>query len=322
MNQRHPDLALHGTVAGLLAGAVVAFWFAVIDAAAGQPFHTPARLAGIVLGEDFAGPWPRLVTVFSILHFGVFVSLSLAATAFLRLFDIKPGLVLGVVFGLGVFNAAHYGGLLVTGSNLLTVIPVAHVAGANMVGGMVMMAYLHRALRVESPLGWNVLKRYPLAFHGLTAGLVGAGAVALWFSLLDLATVRPFSTPAALGSAILLNAKGPAEVRLNAGVIVAYSFLHVAAFVLVGVAFAWVASRAQRVPGYWLRALAVLLLIEGLFFGTVIPLAGWVLETLGVGAILVANVVAVASMGVWIWRRLPSLREGPQHAVGTTVAGN
>jgi hypothetical protein len=188
-----------------------------------------------------------------------------------------------------------------------------------MVGGMVMMAYLHRALRAESPLGWSVLRRYPLAFHGLTAGLVGAAAVAMWFFLLDLANSRPFSTPAALGSAILLGARGPAEVRLNAGVIVTYSFLHVAVFVLVGVAFAWLASRSQRVPGYWLRAVAVLVLVEGLFFGTVLPLAGWVLEALGWGVIVVANILGVATMGVWIWRRQSSLREGPRRPAGVGV---
>ncbi len=321
MSQRHPDVLLHGTVGGLLAGAVVAFWFVVVDAAGGQLFHTPARLAGLVLGEDFAGPWPRLVTVFTILHFGVFVSLSLAATGVLKLFDIEPGLLLGLVFGIGVFNAAHYGGLLVTGSNLLTVIPVAHVAGANMVGGMLMMAYLHRALRSEAPLGWNVLRRYPVVFNGLTTGLVGATAVALWFFLLDLATSRPFSTPAALGSAMLLSAQGPADVRLNAGVIVAYSFLHVTAFVLVGLAFAWLASPARRASGYWLRAAAVLVLVEGLFYGTVVPLAGWVLEMLGVFAILGANLVAVITMGIWIWRRRANLQEGAPHAVGAAVRG-
>jgi hypothetical protein len=319
MSPRHPDVLLHGTVGGLLAGAVVAFWFVVVDAAAGQAFHTPARLASIVLGEDFAGPWPRLVTVFTLLHFGVFISLSLVATGFLKLFDMEPGLLLGLIFGIGVFNAVHYGGLLVTGSNLLTAIPVAHVAGANVVGGMVMMAYLHRVRSVEAPFGWNVLKRYPLLYHGLTTGLVGAAAVALWFFLLDLATSRPFSTPAALGSAILLAAQGPGDVRLNAGVIVAYSFLHVTAFILVGVAFAWLASRARQVPGYWLRAAAVLLLVEGLFYGTVLPLAGWVLETLGVFAILGANLLAVVTMGVWIWRRRPSLQEGPPQAVGASV---
>jgi hypothetical protein len=319
MNQRQ-DVVLHGTVGGLLAGAVVVFWFVVVDLASGQPFHTPARLASMVLGESFGGPWPRLVTVFTLLHFGVFITLSIAATALLKAFDVDPGLLLGAVFGIGVFNAAHYGGLLLTGSDLLTVIPVAHVAGANMVGGMLMMAYLHRALRAPTPLGWNVLRRFPIVFHGLTAGLVGAAAVGLWFFLIDLGRGKPFATPAALGSAMLLNAQGPADVRLGAGVILAYSFVHVTMFILVGTAFAWLASRASQARSYWLRALAMLVLVEALFFGTVLPVAGWVLETLGVLTVLIANVLGVVTMGVWIWRRQPSLREGAD-VVGAAVRG-
>ena len=83
-----------------------------------------------------------------------------------------------------------------------------------------------------------------------------------------------------------------------------------AAFVLVGTVFAWLASRAQRVAGYWLRAAVVLMLVEGLFVGTVLPLAGWVLESLGAFAILGANVVAVISMGTWIWRRRLAVKVG------------
>ena len=307
MTERPAGVLLHGTIGGILAGAVVVFWFVVVDAAGGHLFETPARLAGIVLGEGYAGPWPRLVAVFSILHFGVFITLGIAATAALKLFEIEPSVILGAVFGVGVFNAAHYGGLLVTGNDLLIVIPAAHVAGANMVGGVVMMAYLHRVMGAESPFGWNVLRRFPVLFHGLTTGLVGAVAVALWFLLFDLRSAHPFSTPAALGSAILLNAQGPAEVRLNAGVILAYSFLHVAAFVLVGLVFAWLAGHARRGSGFWLRAVAVLVLVEGLFYGTVVPLAGWVLRMLGPAAILGANVLAVALMGIWIWQRRPDL---------------
>lgn len=318
MTERPTGVLLHGTIGGILAGAVVACWFVVVDAAAGQLFQTPARLASIVLGEGYAGPWPRLVAVFSILHFGVFITLSIAATAALNLFEMEPGLILGAVFGVGVFNAAHYGGLLVTGSNLLIVIPAAHVAGANMVGGMVMMAYLHRVMHAASPFGWNALRRFPVLFHGLTTGLVGAVSVALWFLLLDLRSAHPFSTPAALGSAILLNAQGPADVRLNAGVILAYSFLHVAVFVLVGIVFAWLAGRAQRGRDFWLRVAVVLVLVEGLFYGTVVPLAGWVLEMLGVAPILGANVLAVIVMSIWIWQRRPGL-QAAQGPVGAPV---
>jgi hypothetical protein len=153
-------------------------------------------------------------------------------------------------------------------------------------------------------LGWSALRRYPIVYHGLTAGLLGAATVGLWFFLVDLAHARPFLTPASLGSAILLGAQGPTDVRLNAGVILAYSFLHVTAFVLVGWAFAWFAGRMRGGSGYWLRAAVLLLLVEVLFLGTVASVAGWVLQALGAVPILIANLLAVLSIGVWVWRKL------------------
>jgi hypothetical protein len=305
MARSEPDLILHGTIGGIIAGAVVVGWFAGVDVVAGQPFHTPARLASIVLSEEFRGPWPRLITVFTVLHFGVFVLLGVAATAALKLFDLDPGLALGAVFGVGVFNAVHYTGLLVTGTNLLTVVPVPHVAAANLLGGMLMMAYLHRALRAESPLGWNVLKRYPLVYTGVVTGLVGAAVVAFWFFAIDLAAGSPFRTPAALGSAVLLGARGPVDVQINLGVIAAYSVLHLLAFALVGIAFAWLASHAKRAQNFWLRALVVLVVLEALFLGTLVIVSGWVVENVGWAGILTANVLAVVAMGLWIWWRHP-----------------
>ena len=50
---RRPAQAVivHGVVAGLLAGLVVALWFLVADTVAGHPFMTPRLLAGMLLGS-------------------------------------------------------------------------------------------------------------------------------------------------------------------------------------------------------------------------------------------------------------------------------
>lgn len=307
MERSEPDVILHGVIGALIAGAVVAAWFLVVDVAAGTAFQTPARLASIVLREEYRGPWPRLIVMYTILHFGVFVSLGLVSAWFLKQIDVDPGLLIGAVFGIGVLNAVHYAGLLVTGTNFLTVIPVAHVVGANLLGGMLMMAYLHRAFRAESPFGWNVLKRYPTLYNGLVTGLIGAAAVAFWFFVVDMATSKPFYTPAALGSALLLGAAGPDEVQFNLGVMLAYSFLHIAAFAAVGIVFAWLAGRAALAPGFWMRAAAVFVVVEALFLGTLSIVSGWVVHDLGWLTILVANALAVTVMGVAIWRRGPHL---------------
>ncbi len=309
MKQSRPGMLLHGVLGGVIAGTVTVIWFLGIDFAAGSPFHTPARLASIVMGEEFGGrPWPRLVVLYTILHFGVFASLGLATTWFLDSIDVEPGLIVGAVFGVGVLNAVHYAGLMITGTNLLTVVPVQHVLAANLAGGMLMMAYLHRVLGAESPIGWNVLKRYPVLYDGVITGVVGAAVVAIWFLLIDMMTSTPFATPAALGSAVLLGASNPGEIQFRLGVILAYSFLHLGAFLAVGITFAWLAHRAKQTAGFWLRGVAVLVLLEGLFLGTVEIMSGWVLGEVGWWVVLIANVLAVAAMGGWILRRHPELR--------------
>jgi hypothetical protein len=231
-----------------------------------------------------------------------------ATTWFLDSIEVDPGLIVGAIFGVGVLNAVHYAGLMVTGTNLLTVVPVRHVLAANLAGGMLMMAYLHRMFAAESPIGWNVLKRYPVLYDGLVTGVVGAAAVALWFFLIDVTTTTPFATPAALGSAVLLGAANAGEVQVRLGVILAYSFLHLGAFFAVGITFAWLVHRAKETSGFWLRGAAVFFLLEALFFGTVTIMSGWVLDELGWPVVLIANGLAVVAMGGWILRRHPELR--------------
>ena len=57
--------------------------------------------------------------------------------------------------------------------------------------------------------------------------------------------------------------------------------------------------------------IAALVLLESLFLGSASIMSEWLVANLGWVTILVANALAVLSMGVWIWRRRPMLREGP-----------
>ena len=308
MQDRDSGFVLHGALGGAVAGLVVVLWFVVADILAGQAFQTPAELSSIVLHEEFDRPWPRLFALYTVLHFGVFVTLGIVTTWVLRELKLAPGLLLGAIFGVGVLNAVHYTGLLVTGTNLLTVVSAAQVTAANVLGGMMMMAYLHRAQHSDSAIGWNVLKKYPVLFDGLITGLVGAAAVAVWFLTKDLLAQAPLHTPAALGSAVLLGASSPEEIQLNMAVITAYTFLHVSAFAGVGMMFAWLAERVEHRPDFWIRGAAVLLLLEGMFLGTVGMMSGWIMQDLGWMTVLVSNLVAVLAMGLWMLRSRPSLR--------------
>ena len=310
---------LHGATAGLAAGAVVALWFLVVDLTQGQPFHTPALLASALVGQSEAAT-VRLVAMYTVLHFGTFALLGMATASLLLATGLAPSLLLGALFGIGVFDSVHYGALLVTGTGVLSVLPPLHVLPANLLGGLVMMAWLHRVEHWETPFGLGILREYPLWAKGLVSGLLGAGVVALWFLVLDILRGRPFYTPAALGSLVFLGATSPAGVQVSVGVVAAYTLLHLAAFAGAGVLLEWSAGRIERVPGMWLMALLMLIVLEGLFLGTAGSLSGWVLGDLGRWAIGIANLAAVAVMGAWVWASHPQLRHGLlDHPVQTRV---
>lgn len=316
---RHGSIGLrtvHGVVGGLVAGAVVALWFLVVDVVSAEAFRTPSVLAAEILGETDAVPTVRLVFAYTVLHFGVFAALGAATGAVLAATGVAPGLLVGGVFGIGVLNGVHYGGLMVTDVDLLTVLPVTHVLGANLAGGMAMMAYLHRAWHVDAPLGWRMFAGRPLLLEGFATGLLGAVAVALWFFLVDFASGAPLFTPAALGSALFFGAGSPAEVEHTVGVALSYTVVHVLAFMGVGVVFAWVAAQLERQPTFWLLPVLAFIVLEGLFLGIAGMRASWVLGALGWWAILFGNLAAVGTMGWWVWNSHPRLRE----AVGEQMA--
>ena len=298
---------VHGAIGGFLAGAFVALWFFLLDIITRQPFHTPAMLAGVLLGGEAPAPTFRLIVVYTVLHFGVFVALGAGMTAFMHGVRIVPSLALAILFGLGILDTVHYGSLLLVRADLLTALPVPHVVVANLLAGLVLMAYLHYAAYREVPFGPAAVARIPLVADGLVTGLIGAGAVALWFFVLDTLTSQPFYTPAALGSAIFLGAQGPGEVRVTWAVIGAYTGLHVMAFWAVGIALTWVVQRLERSPNLWRFVVYAFVVLEGLFVASVGLASAWVLGAVAWWAIAVGNVIAVGAMGRWLIGSHPQL---------------
>jgi hypothetical protein len=319
--QRHVSSAvIHGLVGGIVAGAVVALWFFLVDQLSAQPFRTPTLLASVFMGGAVQEPTLGLIATYTVLHFGVFAVLGGATAVLLETTGTVAGLLMGLVFGFGVLNTVHYGSLLVADASFLTVLPVAHVVLANLAGGMALMAYLHYALHPADPIGLGVLVRYPLMARGLGTGMVGAAAVAVWFFVLDLATSRPFHTPAALGSALLVGATSPAEIQVSWATIGAYTVVHLAAFAVVGVAFTWVARRLEQMPSWWLLALMAFIVLEGLFVATVGIVSAWVLGAIGWWAVAVGNLVGVGAMAKWVLAARPELQKRLfQEPVATNV---
>lgn len=319
MSRPKREMVVQGAIGGLFAGAVVAVWFLILDLLAGDPFRTPASLARALLGPSALASEFRLVALYTVLHFTMFGMLGALAGYLLRITDAKPGWLVGALFGISVIDAVHYGALILTGAEVIAVLPPLHVVTANVLGGVVMMTYLHRALAVESRLGVFAIKNYPLLTQGLVTGFIGAATVALWFLALDVAAGEPLRTPAALGSLVFLGVTTPADVSLHLGIVGGYTLLHLLVFGIVGMVAVIVARLLRRAPHDWIILLQAFITLEAVS----IPVLGLLgLEVLGSGAlwrITVANLLAVLAMGLWIWRTSPRLRR--QLAAGGSAAG-
>ena len=309
MHRSIPSRVFSGVVGGVIAGAVVALWFLVGDFMSGAIFSTPANLASLVVGQTLGEPTATLVMFYTVLHFGVFAILGAIAAWLLSALNVQPGLLVGALFGIVVLSAMYYGGLLVSGANLMAVLPAEQVLVVNILGGMALMAYLHRAFQSSAPFGWRILEQSPVLSTGVTAGALAGAAVAVLFFVIDIIAGQPFQTPAALGSAVFLGAESSDAVQAGVAIIGGYTVVHFAAFMAVGVAFAWVGERVAAHPGFWLLSVMAFIVLDGLFIGVAGLLSGRVLDTFGWGSIGLGNIIAVAVMGAWVWRHNPKLRE-------------
>lgn len=138
----------------------------MLDLLSGEPFRTPGLLAATILGGETGTSTGRLVVGYIFLHFGTFALLGAATALVLRALRVAPGLLVGVVAGIAVLDGVYYSALLVAGADIGAVLPSAHVVAANVLGGMVLMLYLHHATHAKNPLGIGVLRDHPLLARG------------------------------------------------------------------------------------------------------------------------------------------------------------
>jgi len=152
----------------------------------------------------------------------------------------------------------------------------------------------------------------PLLREAMLVGLAGAVVVALWFLALDLSHGRPLFTPAALGSALFLGARGVHEVDVNALTVLGYTAVHLVAFMAVALLAVILIRGIAYHPPAIIGAALLLVTMEAFFIGALAALASWLLDALSLWTVLVANVLAAAAMGLVLWLRNPALHGGLQ----------
>ena len=85
--------------------------------------------------------------------------------------------------------------------------------------------------------------------EGISAGLIGATAIALWFAIIDLVQGEMFATPITLGTSlgsIFFGGDPPSR----AGAFIGYTLFHFALFAVIGIVLSWVVNSSERTSGH------------------------------------------------------------------------
>jgi hypothetical protein len=137
---------------------------------------------------------------------------------------------------------------------------------------------------------------------GTMAGVIGASAIALFFLLVDAARREPLYTPSLMASALLRGTPPAQHPGVDLSMVAAYTVVHGAAFVAVGVVAAWAtALRGESVATMTLA----MLLFAGLELGfllTCVVVEPSLLGAVGVPAATVGNLLAAIGMAAYLHR--------------------
>jgi hypothetical protein len=155
--------------------------------------------------------------------------------------------------------------------------------------------------------------------EGIVGGLLAAGAVALFFLVLDLVTGHPFATPARLGESVasVFGGTGGASPTLY---VLGYTVFHVLAFILSGIVMSAVVNKAEEEPSLLFGLLILFVAFEIAWYGMTAILSRD--EAFGPPAwyqIMLANVVAAGVMGYYLFRKHPMLASRANRAVAGEV---
>ncbi len=156
----------------------------------------------------------------------------------------------------------------------------------------------------------------PLVKEGVIAGLVGATAIAIWFFFVDAVAGEALFTPRTLGYA-LVSIFGPVPEQQSALLLIAiYTIFHYAAFVVVGLIAAMIVELAKEEPSILMGFVVLFAAIEVGFYA----LVGLLQQATPLGSlawynVMVGNLLAAATMGLYLLRAHPILKHQFAHSM-------
>ena len=137
--------------------------------------------------------------------------------------------------------------------------------------------------------------------RGLTAGVLGGAAVLMWFLVIDMVAGWLLLTAGALGSAIFLGARDPAQVQVTVLTVGGYVALHFLAFAAFGMGASRAVSRARRRPRVLLGAVLLVAVIATLLLALLTILAEVLLGELAWWSVAAGGVLGALALGGYLW---------------------
>ena len=137
--------------------------------------------------------------------------------------------------------------------------------------------------------------------EGLILGMIGASSVAVWFLLVDGIAGRPFFTPAVLGSVVLFG-RDVASVSTDMQPVLAYTAVHLVAFLVAGIIIAAIMAEARKDPHVLWLLVEFFIVFEFGFYAAVGLAFRPALTELTWFHVAVGNLLAAGGMGFYLWR--------------------
>jgi hypothetical protein len=144
-----------------------------------------------------------------------------------------------------------------------------------------------------------------VAVEGISAGLIGAATIAIWFFILDLVNGRPFYTPNILGNALFRQGVEVDQLHslpISIETVVIYTWIHALTFCVIGGVASRLLALAERNVNFGFGILLLFVIFEFGFVGLAFLFAEPILHALTWPAVLMGNLLSAAAMGIYFWR--------------------
>jgi hypothetical protein len=304
MEHSRARIVIDGAVAGIIGAVVVALWFLIFDTIRGHPLETPALLAATILHGSHTAQVHHAIGLltleYSLIHFAAFIAFGIAGGLLLETCETESSLLFSLAIFFAAFEVFFIAVVLFLGPNVMAELTWWGIIVGNLLATAAMLSYFFWR---HPALAWNLLGTWiGVAREGVTAGLVGAIVVALWFMGYDLASGNSFHTPAILGAMVFQNANVTDGIKATVPLVLGYTILHFFAFVTFGVALAILLAASEWEPFMALGAMLLLAVFEVFFVGFVSLVDQSALEVLGWWKIVAGNILALIAMTTYFIR--------------------